>query len=107
MNKENIGRLQELYDLFTSEPDKDFEPGELVTWKDGLRNRAFPKDGFPAIVINKLAEPIYADGYYSTDSNYRDRLDIICGVVSEPQSEHEPEAFLLFYYDSRRLQHFE
>jgi hypothetical protein len=39
----------------------DFSDGDIVQWKDGLRNRAYPAYGEPVVVVEILPEPVYGD----------------------------------------------
>ena len=76
-------------------------PGELVRWKPGLRNKRLPQYGDPAIVIDVLAEPV-VDNQYAADTPYfRERLDVVLGVVDED------EDFVAFHFDSARFEAFD
>lgn len=90
--------LKEYFELFKIE--NVFEEGELVSWKRGLKNRRRPKYNEPAIVIKVLDEPIFSDETKSGSPYFREPLDIVLGVMIN-------EKFEIFYYDKRRLTHFE
>lgn len=95
---ELVRNLRSAFELFT-EP-VDFRPGDLVCWKQGLRNKNYPKDGEPAIVIEKLAVPVYDPGTEAGLPYFREPLDLALGVVDQDGD------FLIFHYDSRRFQQF-
>jgi hypothetical protein len=75
-----------------------FSPGQLVTWKQGLKNRLRPVEGEPGIVVEVLTEPIVSEPEGDSGSPYyRERLDIRIGVLGKN------EQFMVFHYDSRRF----
>ena len=49
-----------------------FAPGDLVTWKPGLKNKRLPAYGVPAVVVAVLAAPVY-DGECDGGSTYAAR----------------------------------
>lgn len=76
-----------------------FATGDIVVWKDGLKNKNYPEYGQPAIVLERLDTPI-VNSIDDTGSTYfNERLDIALGLISRD----EDDAFLVFYYDSRRF----
>lgn len=76
-----------------------FTTGDIVVWKDGLKNKNYPEYGQPAIVLERLDTPI-VNSIDDTGSTYfNERLDIALGLISRD----EDGAFLVFYYDSRRF----
>lgn len=75
-----------------------FQPGDLVTWKPGLRNKLMPAKGQPGIVIEKLAEPVMDDAADADSPYYREPLDIAVGVVDADDD------VLVYWFDSRRMQ---
>ncbi len=87
--------LREKYDLFVS--DESFTPGQLVTWKAGLKNKKRPEDGEPAIVVEVLKDPVFDQEQGPGSAYYRERLDIVLGLLDEDGE------FLLFHFDSRRF----
>ena len=80
----------------------DFNPGDLVSWKPGLRNRRMPRYGRPAVVIEVLLDPVLDDAKDSGDAYFREPLDIVLGVFIE-QGRHRGD-FITWHFDSRRLQ---
>ncbi|MCF7977136.1 MAG: hypothetical protein K9L82_03820 [Chromatiaceae bacterium] len=92
--------LRERFALLTQH--NVFQPGDLVGWKPGLRNRKVPTYETPAIVIEVLDEPILDKGEESGSAYYREPHDLILGMIwdREPGRGH----FVTFHYDSRRFQ---
>lgn len=95
---EHITRLKEIFGIFNT--TKVFEVGQIVKWKKGLKNKNFPIENQPAIVLEILKEPIYGEGEYGTPI-YREKLDLILGMIDEE------EEFIHFYFDSRRFEPYE
>ena len=78
-----------------------FKPGDLVCWKSGMRNRRFPREGNPAVVLEVLATP-HLDSETETGSTYyREPLDLVLGLFLE-EGEHRGD-FLCWHFDSRRF----
>lgn len=80
-----------------SEPD-DFKVGDLVTWKPALRNRYFPANGAPAVVLG------LTPGEVSAETNpasvfFGEPLDLRLGVI-----EGDGDLIVL-HYDQRRFTH--
>jgi len=75
-----------------------FEVGQLIEWKDGLKNKARPRSGEPAIVINIYDEPIFDSEKDSGTPYFKEPLDMVIGVIEE-----KPETLLFFHVDSRRF----
>jgi hypothetical protein len=80
------------------ETDK-FEKGQLVIWKKGLKNKRLPHEKQPAVVVEVLEKPLYAE-YESGTPYFQEPLDIALAMIGE----HDD--FIIFYYDSRRFEPF-
>ena len=77
----------------------EFKVGDLVKWKEGLKNKKRPYSDQPAIVIQLLEQPlIERQGEESGSPYYREPLDIILGLFDDD------DEFLIFYYDKRRFE---
>lgn len=74
----------------------EFQPGMLLTWKPGLKNKKTPDYGEPVIVQQMLDEPIIDPDKESGSAYFREPLDMICG-------EFVDDSFYLFHMDSRRM----
>jgi hypothetical protein len=75
-----------------------FQVGQLVKWKPDLKNRKFPYQHQPAIVVEILEQPIFSNDDESGSPYFRENLDIILGILADDNT------FLTFYYDSRRFE---
>ena len=89
-------RLTAAYERFLQR--HEFEPGQIVRWKLGLRNRRKPADGEPAIVIEVLADPIEGSRDPDTPGFFREPLDLGLGVFDENDD------LVIYYFDSRRFE---
>ncbi len=77
---------------------ESFEVGQIVKWKENLKNRKLPHKNQPAIVIAILDEPVISTDNESGSPYFLETLDIILGIIVDDDS------FLTFYYDSRRFE---
>jgi hypothetical protein len=77
---------------------ESFEVGQIVKWKENLKNRKLPHKNQPAIVIAILDEPVISTDDESGSPYFLETLDIILGIVVDD------DTFLTFYYDSRRFE---
>jgi hypothetical protein len=75
----------------------NFQKGQLVIWKKGLKNRKFPEENQPAIVIEVLDEPLIQSERDSGTPYFREPLDIALGIIDRDGD------FLIFHYDQRRF----
>jgi hypothetical protein len=82
----------------TFKTEHEFQGGQLVKWKNGMRNRSAPQLNQPAIVIQVLAEPIYDNELQSGSTYFHEPLDLILGVVDKDGD------FLIFHFDKRRFE---
>ncbi|MEG7522392.1 MAG: hypothetical protein M3H12_04740 [Chromatiales bacterium] len=72
-----------------------FVLGEVLEWKPGLKNKR--SDG-PFVVCEVLDPPITSTTTEPGSAYFREPLDIVLGHVDSDQD------FVLFHYDSRRMQ---
>lgn len=79
-----------------------FAPGDLVTWKPGLKNRCVPRYGHPAVVVGVLDQPVIDDQQESGSTYFHEPLDLVLGLFWE--SGPARGEFLTWHFDSRRLQ---
>jgi hypothetical protein len=66
--------------------------GDIVIWKDGLKNKRFPRYKQPAIVL-KIIDPIIKDN----DPSYNETLNVKLGFITSD------DEFISFNYDSDRF----
>ncbi|MCK5719178.1 MAG: hypothetical protein KAH84_04415 [Thiomargarita sp.] len=76
-----------------------FKVGDLVKWKEGLKNKKLPNSEQPAIVVQLLKESLIDRvGEEAGSTYYREPLDMILGLFDDD------DEFLMFYYDKRRFE---
>jgi len=93
---EHIEKLRTAKKLF----DKvyDFEPGDLVVWKEGLKNKARPAFAEPAIVMQVLEQPLKDLEKSAGTPYFNEPLDLVLGILDSDGD------FVVFHYDKRRFQ---
>ncbi len=94
--EEQIADLKRLLASYSNK--HTFKPGDVVKWKPGLKNRTYPSEHFPGIVMEVLDTPLIETTAESGSTYFNERLDIRVGVIG-PGGELVP-----FYFDSS---HFE
>lgn len=92
----HIAKLQAAREVFGRV--YDFKSGDLVIWKKGLKNRARPALGEPAIVVQTLETPLRDQAKESGTPYFNEPLDLALGLLDED------EDFVIFYYDRRRFE---
>jgi hypothetical protein len=92
---------QQLQDALTAyQQRRELAPGTLVQWKSQLANKPVPGPGEPAIVVEVLDEPIVTEDEPVDSPYFRERLDVILGVIDADGD------LLFFHYDSQRFEPF-
>lgn len=91
---DNLYRLKEVY-----ETSNEFKAGDIIVWKEGMKNKKLPKYKQPCIVLSVLDNPIIDTNKDPGSTYFGEILDIKVGMIG-PESE-----FLTFHYDSRRFTH--
>lgn len=94
--EKDIAQLKSVCKSFLKK--ESLEVGQIVKWKENLKNRKLPHKNQPAIVIEILQMPIISTDNESGSPYFLETLDIILGIVVENGT------FLTFYYDSRRFE---
>lgn len=92
----DIQRLRNMYARFTA--PSDFSEGDIVVWKEGLKNRRMPNYGQRAIVVSRLEEPVFDGNTESGSAYFREPLDLILGFFDGDDD------FVIFHFDSRRFE---
>ncbi len=87
-------RMLDYYQDFTQE--FEFKPGDLVTWKQGLKNGRFPYQEYPAVVSKKYDAALIREDMESGSNHFREPLDMII-IVDTGDEVSE------FHVDSRRF----
>lgn len=93
-----INRLRTLLDSLL-EPE-EFRVGDIVVWRNGLKNRAYPDYGVPAIVVEVLNPPLLDPTTDSGSVYFREPLNLRLGIADEGGD------FITFLYDGRRFEHY-
>lgn len=95
---EEMEKLKDAFRRFSCK--EQFSIGDIVVWKNGLKNRKRPAYGAPAIVVETFSVP-YFDEEEATGSPYfREPLDLRLGLIDEAGD------FVTYVYDSRRFERF-
>ena len=74
-----------------------FQTGDILFWKQGLKNKRAPLYGEPVIVVEVLETPIRPEREGPGSAYFREPLDLLIGVLDE---EDEMQ---IFHVDSRRF----
>ena len=77
------------------------EVGDILVWKEGLKNRKYPKYNEPCIVVEVLKEPILNDAIAMSSSYYKESNDVKLGIILSGNE------FVTFFFDSRRFTKFD
>lgn len=94
------GTQEQLRDAFAQyERPANFKAGDLVTWKPGMKNRNFPANGEPVVVIQVLAEPVFGGTNYEGSVEFREPLTLRIGCLDENDGE-----FMVFHVDGARFE---
>jgi len=90
-------QLRERFELFNAV--EHFEPGDIVTWKEGLRNKKHPEPGTAALVVKVFDEVIYDKGAGAGSPYFNEPLGFLIGIIDDDGD------FLCFHSDPRRFTH--
>jgi hypothetical protein len=92
--KDPVAHIKKLAKRRASLADKrNFEAGNIVIWKEGLKNKRLPNYEQPSIILRSM-EPPEVD---ESDPN-SEILDIELGFITED------DEFLVFKYDGSRFE---
>ncbi len=90
-----------IIDLFNDMNETcQFSTGDLVTWKQGLKNGRYPQKNYPAIVTRVYEEPLSRSDMESGSNHFREPLDLVILVDTGDEVSE-------FHVDSRRFKHYE
>ena len=84
--------LKQAFETFNQK--NTFKPGDIVEWKPGMKHK---RSEGPFIVVEVLDEPIVDAVAEAGSAYFREPLDIVLGSFISGD-------FVLFHYDSRRMQ---
>jgi hypothetical protein len=82
--------------------ENHFEVGDVVRWKDGLKNKNIPAYGVPGVVVEVLAEPISNPEGSAGSTYFREPLDLVLGLYVE--SDGGEDTISMYHFDSRRFE---
>jgi len=74
-----------------------FQPGDIVQWKSGLKNKRLPEADQFAVVVEMLPVPVTDEDKSAAGSCFLEPLDMKLGIIDDDGD------FLVFHYDSRRF----
>ena len=88
---DHIERLRKRADALSKETD--FTVGDIVIWKDGLKNKRVPNYGQPSIVLSLIDPPLIDKDDVTDSESYNVQLGFIV----------DGDEFLTFNYPSQRF----
>ena len=94
-SKDRSAELSKLYNLYIDK--EDFQPGDLVVWKEGLKNKKRPAYDTPVVVINHFENPILDEKADTGSPYFREPLDLAIGHLDDDGD------FIIYHVDSRRF----
>jgi len=92
-----LQQLRERHELLCAV--EHFEPGDIVTWKEGLRNKKHPEPGTAALVVNVFENPLYDTAAGAGSPYFNEPLGFVIGIIDDDGD------FLCFHSDPRRFTH--
>eukprot|EP01105_Mastigella_eilhardi_P004134 TRINITY_DN1547_c0_g1_i1.p1 TRINITY_DN1547_c0_g1~~TRINITY_DN1547_c0_g1_i1.p1 ORF type:complete len:253 (+),score=81.00 TRINITY_DN1547_c0_g1_i1:57-761(+) len=90
-------RLQQLFTVLTKMAEP-FQPGDLVHWKPGLKNKKRPAENETCVVLEVLPAPVYDMQKSAGTPYFLEPLSLKLGLLD---SDGE---FMVFHYDARRFE---
>ena len=90
--KEKIEKLKAAQALYAEK--NEFSVGQIVTWKDDLKNKN--SDG-PFVVVEVITAPLRDPSGEPGSPYYRENLDIVLGSFDRDSN------LLCYHYDSARM----
>ena len=101
--EEDIGRLTELLvSLVESLVDEqEFNTGDLVVWKSGLKNRRRPLYGEPVVVVEFQKDGLRHESTDSGSPYFREPLDLAIAILDNDQE------LLIYHVDPRRFEKYQ
>lgn len=94
---DTVAKLKKAFAAYTCAQGR-FTPGDLVTWKDGLRNKKKPAGGEPCIVFQHLETPVIDTENGSGSVYFREPLDLVVGFFDDDDD------LVLVHCDSHRFE---
>ncbi len=88
--------LEEKVNLLLDGEEEAIQPGDLVTWKKGLKNKKHPQEDQPAKVI-AIDAPFINDKEDAGSPYYGEKLNLELAIIDEDGE------LLIYHYDKRRF----
>ena len=96
--RERRAQINLLKESFAALNEREsFTKGDIVVWKDRMKNRRIPSYGEPSIVLETFDPPLIEPEESAGSQYYRERLSVRLGFFSEEGD------FISFLYDGRRF----
>lgn len=96
------GYTQRLMDVLNNYNETtSFEVGQLVVWKEGLKNKKMPDYGVPAVVVKVYETPVIDEQAPLASPYYGEELNLKLAFLDEDNE------LLTFHYDGNRFKIFE
>jgi hypothetical protein len=91
--------VKRFYEVYTER--HEFREGQLVKWKPGLKDRTFPAEGEPAVVVRLLEQPVFDNMQNSGLPNFFEPYDIVLGLVGSDGT------FITFHFNRQKFEPYE
>lgn len=92
-----LPRLAEAYRVLKSD-EVGLEPGDMVIWREGLKNKRYPDYGEAAVVLDVLDSPVVDLENDIASQYYGEELNTRIGFFDEDDD------FVSFLFDGRRFE---
>ncbi len=92
--EKDIKNLKQLSFEYTKE--ENIQEGDILIWKNGLKNKKRPYYNEPATVVEILKDPIYDKSKDSGDPYFNEELSLALALVID-------ERFVILHYDINRF----
>jgi hypothetical protein len=100
---ESVAKLREFCEAFHR--PSTLKVGDVVRWKQGLRNKRTPAYDSPVVVFEILETPLFDPEKEGGSQYFHERLDLVIGFFPEEELEAGEEASVNTYHvDSRRFE---
>ncbi len=75
----------------------EFKIGDIVRWKELMKNKSMPEYNEPAIVLDILTEPIFNSRENIGSTYFNEQLNLKLGIITD-------NTFLTFYHEGNRFE---
>lgn len=91
----HIDKLKTAFNTFNNQDN--FIKGDIVVWKENMKNKLRPAENEPCIVMEVLKIPLYDTTKETGNSLFNEPLDLVLGIIDKDGD------FIIRYYDKRRF----